>query len=92
MDWVTEVSIWLQRRGMGQAESDAPFKLSAYSFIVPNWWASFIHNDQALWNRMMVGLQMPYPWDPETAAAVDAAIENYVMPWEMVEESGELTR
>ncbi len=51
-----------------------------------------IHDDQALWNRMRVGLQMPYPLDPETAAAVDAAIENYVMPWEMVEESDQLAR
>ena len=51
-----------------------------------------INNDEAMWNRMRVGLQMPYPLDPETAAAVDAAIENYVMPWEMVDESDELTR
>ncbi|MFQ6029982.1 MAG: hypothetical protein ACE5Q6_21115, partial [Dehalococcoidia bacterium] len=32
------------------------------------------------------------PLDPETGAAVDAAIENYVMPWEVLEESNELTR
>ncbi|MFQ6030895.1 MAG: hypothetical protein ACE5Q6_25800 [Dehalococcoidia bacterium] len=48
--------------------------------------------DDALWNRMLVGLRMPYPLDPETAAAVDAAIENSVMPWEVLEEGDELAR
>ena len=41
-----------------------------------------INNDLALWNRMMVGLNLPYPMDPETAAPVDAAIQNHVIPWE----------
>ncbi|MFQ6026826.1 MAG: hypothetical protein ACE5Q6_04840 [Dehalococcoidia bacterium] len=50
------------------------------------------YNDEAMWHRMLVGLRMPYPLDPETGAAVDAAIENYVMPWEVLEESDELTR
>ena len=49
-----------------------------------------IYNDHALWNRMMVGLRLPYPLEPQTAAAVDAAIQNYVMPWEVLDESDEL--
>ena len=36
-----------------------------------------IHNDQAMLNRMRVGLNMPYPLDPATAAAVDAARDTY---------------
>ena len=51
-----------------------------------------IHNDQALWNRMMVGLRLPYPLDPETATAVDAAIEHHLISWEVLEESDELSR
>ena len=49
-----------------------------------------IHNDRALGNRMMVGLRMPYPQDPETAAVVDAGIHNHLIPWEVLEESDEL--
>ncbi len=50
-----------------------------------------ITNDQALWNRMMVGLNMPYPLDPETATAVDAAIQNHLIPWEALEQSDDVT-
>ena len=39
-------------------------------------------NDQARRNRMMVGLNLPYPLDPETAAVVDAAIQNHALPRE----------
>ena len=49
-----------------------------------------INNDKAQWNRMMVALNMPYPLDPETAAAVDAAIQNHEIPWEALEESDDL--
>ncbi|MFQ6027185.1 MAG: hypothetical protein ACE5Q6_06815 [Dehalococcoidia bacterium] len=49
-------------------------------------------NDEALWNRMLVGLRLPYPLDPETVAAVEGAIEHYVMPWEVLEESDDLSR
>ena len=49
-----------------------------------------IHNDRAQWNRLMVGLNMPYPLDPETAAAVDAAIQNHLITWEALEESDEV--
>ncbi len=48
------------------------------------------HNDQAQHNRMMVGLNLPYPLDPETAAAVDAAIQNHLIPWEALEESDDV--
>ena len=47
-------------------------------------------SDQALWNRMLVGLRMPYPLDSETAPAVDAAIEHHVIPWEVLEEGDEV--
>ena len=33
---------------------------------------------------------MPYPLDAETAAAVEAAKQHYVMTWEMLEESDDL--
>ena len=44
-----------------------------------------IDNDQGMWNRMMVALRLPYPLDPETATAVDAAIQNHLIPWETLE-------
>ncbi len=31
---------------------------------------------------MIVGLRTPYPLDPETAIAVDAAMQNHLIPWE----------
>ena len=48
------------------------------------------HNGQAQHSRMMVGLNLPYSLDPETAAAVDAAIENHLIPWEALEESDDV--
>ena len=39
---------------------------------------------------MVVALRMPYPLDPETAQAVDAAIEHHVIPWEVLEEGDEI--
>ncbi len=49
-----------------------------------------INNARARHNRMMVGLNLPYPLNPETAAAVDAAIQNHVIPWETLEESDDV--
>jgi hypothetical protein len=49
-----------------------------------------MHNDQAMWNRLQVGLRMPYPLDPETAQAVGAAIKHNVIPWEVLEEGDEI--
>ncbi len=49
-----------------------------------------VHSDQAQWNRIMVGLRTPNPLDAETAAAVDAAIQHHLIPWEVLEESDEL--
>ena len=42
------------------------------------------------WNALRVALDMPYPLDAETAAAVEAAKHHYVMTWEMLEESDDL--
>ena len=42
------------------------------------------------WSRVQVELEMPYPLDPETAPAVDAARQNYVFTWEDLEEGDEL--
>ena len=33
---------------------------------------------------------MPYPVDVETAAAIEAAKQHYVMTWEMLEESDDI--
>ncbi|MCX5999094.1 MAG: hypothetical protein NTU41_05730 [Chloroflexi bacterium] len=35
-----------------------------------------------------VSMEMPYPLDPETAAAVDAAIKHHVTTWEQLDEDG----
>jgi hypothetical protein len=48
--------------------------------------------DQMTWNWFRVGMELPYPLDPETAAAVDAAKEHYVLTWDLLEESVEITR
>ena len=45
---------------------------------------------QMRWNRIKVGLEMPYPLDAETAAAFEAAKQHHVMTWEMLEESGDI--
>jgi hypothetical protein len=47
--------------------------------------------DQMAWNWFRVGAELPYPLDPETAAAVDAARENYVLTWEVLEEGDDIT-
>ena len=41
---------------------------------------------QMRWNRIMVGIEMPYPLDSETAAAVEAAQQHHVLTWEVLEE------
>jgi len=45
---------------------------------------------QMRWNKVRVELEMPYPLDAETAGAVEAAKQHYVMTWEMLEESYDL--
>ena len=45
---------------------------------------------QKRWNRIRVELEMPYPLDSETAAAVDEARRNYVLPWDALEEGDDL--
>jgi len=44
------------------------------------------------WNRIMVGIEMPYPLDSETAAAAAAAQQHHVFTWEVLEESDDLHR
>ncbi len=54
---------------------------STYSLLLVQQLSALVRenfqNDQGQHNRMMVGLNMPYPLDPETAAAVEAAIQNH---------------
>ena len=45
---------------------------------------------QTRWNATRVALNMPYPVDVETAAAIEAAKQHYVMTWEMLEESDDI--
>jgi len=47
--------------------------------------------DQMTWNWFRMGLELPYPLGPETAAAVDAAKEHYVLTWELLEEGDDIT-
>jgi hypothetical protein len=47
--------------------------------------------DQMTWNWFRVGLELPYPLDPETAAAVEALKEHYILTWELLEEGDEIT-
>jgi hypothetical protein len=47
--------------------------------------------DRMTWNWFRVGMELPYPLDPETAAAVDAAKEHYVRTWELLEEGDDIT-
>ena len=42
------------------------------------------------WNRIRVQIEMPYPLDSETAAAVDTAQRNYVLTWDALEEGDDL--
>jgi hypothetical protein len=47
--------------------------------------------DQMTWNWFRVGMELSYPLDPETAAAVDAVKEHYVLTWELLEEGDDIT-
>ena len=42
------------------------------------------------WNQIRVGIETPYPLDSETAAAVEAVKQHYVMTWELLEEGDDL--
>ena len=42
------------------------------------------------WNRVRVGLELPFPLDSETAAAVEAAMKHHVLTWELLEDGDEL--
>ena len=42
------------------------------------------------WNQILAGIETPYPLDSETAAAVEAAKQHYVMTWELLEEGDDL--
>ena len=42
------------------------------------------------WNRIRVEMEMPYPLDAETAAAIEAAKEHHVITWEVLEEGDDL--
>ena len=46
--------------------------------------------DQAMWNWVRASIELPYPLDAETAAAVEAARRHSVLTWEVLEESGDL--
>jgi hypothetical protein len=47
--------------------------------------------DQMTWNWFRVGMELPYPLDPETAAAIDAAKEHYVLTWDLLAEGDDIT-
>jgi hypothetical protein len=47
--------------------------------------------DQMTWNWFRVGLELHYPLDPETAAAVGAMKEHYVLTWDVLEEGDDIT-
>jgi hypothetical protein len=47
--------------------------------------------DQMTWNWFRVGMELPYPLDPETSAAVEALKEHYILTWELLEEGDEIT-
>jgi hypothetical protein len=47
--------------------------------------------DQMTWNWFRVGMEIPYPLDPETAAAVESLKEHYVLTWELLEEGDDIT-
>ena len=44
------------------------------------------------WSQIRVGIETPYPLDSETAAAVEAAKQHYVMTWELLEEGDEISQ
>ena len=45
---------------------------------------------QMRWNQIRVEMQMPYPLDSETAAAVEAAQQHQVITWEVLEDGDDL--
>jgi len=47
-------------------------------------------DDRMRWNQIRVEMQMPYPLDAETAAAVEAAKQHHVLTWEVLEEMDDL--
>ena len=47
-------------------------------------------DDRMRWNQIRAEMQMPYPLDPETAAAVDAAKRHHVLTWEVLEEGDDI--
>ncbi len=47
-------------------------------------------NDQMRWNQVRSEMQMPYPLDPETAAAVEAAKQHHVLTWDVLEEGDDI--
>ena len=42
------------------------------------------------WSQIRVGMDMPYPLDSETAAAIEAAKSHHVLTWEILEEGDEI--
>ena len=42
------------------------------------------------WSQIRVGMDMPYPLDSETAAAIEAAKSHHVLTWELLEEGDDL--
>ena len=45
---------------------------------------------QMRWNQIRAEIEMPYPLDSETAAAVEAAQQRHVLTWEILEEGDEI--
>ncbi len=45
---------------------------------------------QMRWNSVRVSLELPYPLDEETAAAVEAAQQKYIITWELLQDGDEL--
>ena len=45
---------------------------------------------QMRWNRIKADLEMPYPLDTETAAAIEAVKDHHVITWEMLEEGDDV--
>ena len=45
---------------------------------------------QMRWNQIRAEIEMPYPLDSETAAAVEAAQQHHVLTWEILEEGDEI--
>ena len=47
-------------------------------------------DERIWWNQLRAEMQMPYPLDHETAAAVEAAMQHYVLTWKVFEESDDI--